>query len=142
MIRLQDVNFETAKGDILPESFPILDEVGTLLTMYPTLKIEVGGHTDNVGKPASNQALSDNRAKSVLTYLTTKFTSLDPARFTTKGYGQAKPVASNATTVGKARNRRVEFKVLNLDALQVEREKRKMPMKDGTTTPADSTQAK
>lgn len=142
VIRLQDVNFETAKWDILPESYTILDEVGTLLTMYPTLKIEVGGHTDNVGKPASNQLLSENRAKSVLTYLTTKFPSLDPARFTAKGYGQARPVASNATVVGKAKNRRVEFKVLNLDALKVEREKRKMLMKDGTTAPTDSTQAK
>ena len=144
VIRLQDINFESGRATLLPEALPVLDDVGQLLTSYPALQIEIGGHTDNVGSAAYNQKLSEARATSVLTYITEKYPTLDATKFTTRGYGLSKPIASNGTALGKAKNRRVEFKVLNLDQLKIEREKRHFLRKDeglpgGTAAPADTT---
>ncbi len=133
LIRLQDVNFDVGKASILPESFPVLDEVAAILLQYPALKIEIGGHTDNTGGADKNQKLSEMRAKSVLGYLGQKFPTLDTSAFTTAGYGQSQPVATNATSLGRAKNRRVDFKVLNADVLKVEREKRRFLKKDEPT---------
>ena len=135
MIRLQNVNFETNKSDILPESFPTLDAVGTLLLRWPQLKIEIGGHTDARGSAAANQKLSDARAKSVEAYLLQKFPGLKDDQFTTKGYGEAKPIAPNNGEVNWAKNRRVEFVVLNKDVLKKEIESRRLLQKDGGTSP-------
>jgi len=129
MIRLQNVNFETAKWDILPESFPVLDIVGQVLTKWPELKLEIGGHTDARGSNAYNQKLSENRAQSVLTYLLQKFPALKADQFTVKGYGESKPIAPNNTQIGMAKNRRVEFVVQNKDVLKREREKRRLLQK-------------
>jgi len=81
-----------------------------LLNDNPTLKIEISGHTDNVGKPADNLTLSNNRAKSVVGYLASK--GIASQRLVAKGYGETKPVADNTTEEGKARNRRTELKVI------------------------------
>ncbi len=101
------INFDTGKGTIKPDSFPQLDQVVAALKLAQTLKLEVGGHTDNVGTPASNLALSEARAKSVMTYLTGK--GIAATRLTVKGYGQNNPVADNRSEEGRAKNRRVEL---------------------------------
>jgi len=75
------------------------------------LKIEISGHTDNVGKPADNLSLSNNRAKAVVNYLIGK--KIAPQRLTAKGYGETKPVADNKTEEGKAKNRRTELRVVS-----------------------------
>jgi OOP family OmpA-OmpF porin len=124
MIRLQDVNFDTGKSTIKPESEKVLDEVGGILARWPELRIEIGGHTDSRGSDAANQKLSDARAKAVLDYLLNKFPELKPEQFSSKGYGESQPIASNTTQLGMAKNRRVEFKVLNTEVLKREKEKR------------------
>jgi outer membrane protein OmpA-like peptidoglycan-associated protein len=85
-----------------------------------------------------NVALSEARAKSVLGYLVQKFPTLDASHFTTVGYGPTVPVASNGTTLGRAKNRRVEFKVTNAEVLKIEREKRHFLQKE-SAAPADTT---
>jgi outer membrane protein OmpA-like peptidoglycan-associated protein len=126
MIRLQNVNFETAKADILPDSYPTLDAVGMLLTKWPQLKLEIGGHTDSRGSAATNQKLSQARASSVRSYVLAKFPTLDPNQFTVKGYGKTKPIAPNTNDLNMAKNRRVEFVVTNKDVLKKEVEKRRL----------------
>jgi OOP family OmpA-OmpF porin len=126
MIRLQGVNFETGKADLLPESYSVLDEVGTVLRKWPQLNIEVGGHTDARGSAATNQKLSEARAASVRKYLLDKFTDIKPEQLTAKGYGESKPVAPNNNALNMSKNRRVEFVVLNKDVLKKEIEKRRM----------------
>jgi OOP family OmpA-OmpF porin len=132
MIRLQNINFDTGRASILPESEPVLDEVGNILARWPELKIEIGGHTDSQGSAAKNAQLSKDRARAVLEYLTSKFPELDSSQFTTVGYGASKPIANNTTQLGRSKNRRVEFKVLNKNALRREKtEKRLLPRDQG-----------
>lgn len=101
------INFDTGKGTIKPDSFAQLDQVVAALKQALALKLEVGGHTDNVGTPASNLALSEARARSVKKYLTDK--GIATTRLTVKGHGQSSPVADNRKEEGRARNRRVEL---------------------------------
>jgi hypothetical protein len=126
MMRLQDVNFETGKADLLPESNQALDIVGQVLVKWPGLKVEVGGHTDSRGTDVKNQALSEARAQSVLNYLTQKFPTLQPSQYSAKGYGESKPVAPNTSQLNMAKNRRVEFVVLNKDVLKRESQRRRL----------------
>jgi outer membrane protein OmpA-like peptidoglycan-associated protein len=123
MIRLEDVNFDTGKATLRPESFKPLDDVGDVLARFPNLKIEIGGHTDDQGGDFKNLALSKARAQAVLNYIMRKFPELDASQFRVVGYGESQPIASNDTELGRAKNRRVEFKVLNPDALRRERER-------------------
>lgn len=74
------------------------------------LKIEISGHTDNVGSDALNQKLSENRAKAVVDYLTSK--GISSLRMISKGYGKTQPIATNNTEEGRALNRRTEFKII------------------------------
>ncbi len=138
LIRLNDVNFETGKWDILPESHGTLDATGAVLAKWPQLRIEVGGHTDSRGSNARNQLLSENRAKSVKDYIVAKYPQLNSAQFTVRGYGESKPIATNTTALGMAKNRRVEFVVVNKDVLKKEVEKRRL-MQKNESAPADST---
>ncbi len=140
MIRLENVNFETNKADILPESYPTLDVVGMLLTKWPQLKLEIGGHTDSRGSAARNQKLSEARAKSVKEYMLGKFPQLSADQFTVKGYGKTKPIAPNTNELNWAKNRRVEFVVTNKDVLKKEIEKRQL-LKQNEVAPADTTKA-
>ena len=126
MIRLQGVNFETGKADLLPESYPALNEVGTVLRKWQQLQIEVGGHTDSRGTAATNQKLSEARAESVRSYLLSTFSDIQPSQLSSKGYGEARPIAPNNNALNMAKNRRVEFVVTNKDVLKKEIEKRKM----------------
>jgi outer membrane protein OmpA-like peptidoglycan-associated protein len=130
MIRLQDVNFDTGLATIKPDSYGALNEVGDILTRWPDLRIEIAGHTDARGSDARNQSLSAARAKSVLAYILNKFPELRPERFTSRGYGETKPIASNTTALGMAKNRRVEFKVLNKEVLKREKEQIKFAPKE------------
>ena len=138
MIRLQDVNFETGKATLLAESLPVLDVVGAILKKWPELRIEIGGHTDARGSNAANQKLSEARAQSVLSYLTQKYPELKAEQFAAKGYGESRPVAPNTTALNMAKNRRVEFVVMNKDVLKKETERRRLLQK-GEPAPADST---
>jgi OOP family OmpA-OmpF porin len=130
LLRINNINFDTAKWTIKPESYAVLDEVGEILSKWPQLQIEVGGHTDSKGTDAYNQTLSENRARAVNEYLQGKFPSLDKSQYTSKGYGESNPIADNKTAAGRAQNRRVEFKVLNRETLRKEIESRKMLKKD------------
>jgi outer membrane protein OmpA-like peptidoglycan-associated protein len=116
-LRLDNVYFDTEKSTIKSESYGALDEVGEILAKWPELRIEIGGHTDNTGTSSYNRDLSDARAAAVKDYLTSKF-SLQKDQYTSKGYGETKPVASNDSSDGRAKNRRVEFKVLNREVLR------------------------
>lgn len=122
----RNIHFETAKWDILPESRPVLDEIGAILIQWPRLHIEVGGHCDARGSDAYNLDLSNKRAGAVLDYLVSKYPSITRDQYTSKGYGERVPVASNKTVEGMAQNRRVEFKVMNQEELTKERERRRL----------------
>ena len=137
MIRLQGINFDTGKATLKPESFTVLDEVAAILLQYPMLTLEIGGHTDNTGSKVKNVALSEARAKAVLGYLSQKFPTLDGTHFTTVGYGPEVPVAPNTSVLGRAKNRRVEFKVTNAEVLKIEREKRHFLKKDDSSVTPD-----
>lgn len=106
-VALLGVLFDFNKATLKPESDPVLQKVLALLQKNATLKLEVQGHTDNVGGDAYNQTLSESRAKSVMAWLTQH--GIAAARLTFKGYGKTMPVASNDNDEGRAKNRRVEI---------------------------------
>jgi outer membrane protein OmpA-like peptidoglycan-associated protein len=110
-IRINNIFFESGKSVLKKESFPELDRVAEFLATSADIKIEIAGHTDNVGKPATNQKLSLARAKAVTNYLIKA--GIAKERIIAKGYGISKPVADNKTKEGKAKNRRVEFTILD-----------------------------
>ena len=124
MIRLADINFETAKAVVLPESHQSLAVVGHVLSRWPDLRLEVGGHTDSRGSNAYNQKLSQARAQAVLDYVMGRFPDLKPGQFTVKGFGEGSPLVPNTNALNMAKNRRVEFKVLNKEVLKKELERR------------------
>jgi OOP family OmpA-OmpF porin len=101
------INFETGKASISAESQKIIDNIVMMLKDNPTLKISIEGHTDNTGNAAANKTLSESRAKAVMNAVISK--GISASRLTSKGWGQEKPVADNATDDGKAKNRRVEI---------------------------------
>jgi len=108
ILSMSDILFETAKADLKPELKENLAEVaGILKTLLTESTIIVEGHTDNVGKDATNQKLSQNRSAEVVKYLTER--GVDKKRLKSVGHGSKKPVADNATDEGKAKNRRVEL---------------------------------
>ncbi len=107
---LKNVFFDTDKYDLKDKSKIELDILVKFLTKNGTVKIELGGHTDNVGSAKSNQVLSENRAKAVYDYLIEK--GIEATRLSTKGYGDTKPIADNTTPAGRAENRRTEFKII------------------------------
>ena len=105
------VLFSTDKAVILPESFGLLDRVATVLNDNPDIrKVEVQGHTDDVGKDAYNMTLSQRRAEAVRTYLIQQGVAAD--RLVAKGYGKSQPLVSGQDEDSRSRNRRVEFKIL------------------------------
>jgi OOP family OmpA-OmpF porin len=106
-IVLRGINFEYNSSDIQPEARPVLDQAAEILHENPGVSVRVEGYTDSSGTPQYNQGLSLRRAESVYRYLVNK--GVDPERLTVEGMGQSRPVASNATEEGRARNRRVEL---------------------------------
>jgi len=101
------IQFDFAKAKIKPESAPILDQMAALLKGNPALKASVEGHTDNVGSAASNQSLSEERAKAVVAALVQQ--GVEAGRLSAAGHGMSKPIADNSTEEGRAKNRRVEL---------------------------------
>jgi outer membrane protein OmpA-like peptidoglycan-associated protein len=104
---LEGVNFETGKSTITQDSYVSLMKVVDIMESFPETTFEIVGHTDNVGRPEKNQALSEERAASVKNFLVEK--GIDDGRIKTSGAGSNKPVASNSTPEGRAKNRRIEF---------------------------------
>src|SRR5690606_32553188 len=107
---LKNIFFETNEFTLLEPSKAELNKLVEFLTQNNSLKIEIGGHTDNVGSDDLNKKLSENRAKAVYEYLINA--GIDKARLSYKGYGSTKPIAPNNTDVGRAENRRTEFKII------------------------------
>ncbi|MFY9309448.1 MAG: OmpA family protein [Bacteroidia bacterium] len=110
VVELKNVFFETAKFDLKPESKVELDKLVSFLTFNKTLRIQLSGHTDNVGDKKSNQLLSQNRAKAVYDYLAAH--GIDAKRLTFVGYGDTRPKVPNDSDANRAINRRTEFKVV------------------------------
>ena len=107
-VALHNILFDTGKATLKPESASALAPVGELLKSDAALKLEIQGHTDNVGQAAANLKLSQDRAAAVKSYLVATF-GIPAARLTTSGFGDTKPVAPNTAETGRARNRRVEL---------------------------------
>jgi outer membrane protein OmpA-like peptidoglycan-associated protein len=105
------IQFESGKDTIQRRSLPVLDEIAKLLADHPELRrVRVEGHTDDVGAAAYNKDLSERRAASVVRYLVAKGVAKE--RLAAAGYGFERPIASNATALGRAKNRRVEFRIV------------------------------
>jgi OOP family OmpA-OmpF porin len=107
---IQGVNFKTGSAEITKGSHSVLDKAVQVLNDYPDIKLEISGHTDNVGKETFNKELSQKRADSVKAYFVEQ--GIKAERFTTIGYGMEKPIANNKTAAGKAQNRRTEFHLI------------------------------
>lgn len=105
----EGVSFGTASAALTPQGKTVLDHVATLLGQAPGIRMTVAGYTDNQGQSASNRSLSLARAKSALSYLAAHGVAV--SRMTAAGYGDAHPVATNATAAGRAANRRIVFTV-------------------------------
>ena len=111
-IDLNGVNFDFDKSTLRPDAVAILGEATEILKRYPDLRVEVAGHTDSVGTAAYNQGLSERRAKAVYDYLTSN--GIDSSRLAGPvGYGLTRPIDTNETKEGRARNRRTELNVQN-----------------------------
>ncbi|MBI3200779.1 MAG: OmpA family protein [Myxococcales bacterium] len=107
----EQVQFEHGTAVLRPESDGILAEVAKVLATHPELElIEVAGHTDDTGTPAVNDKLSQERAAAVVKWLVDRGTAA--ARLSAKGYGQSAPIADNTSDEGRAKNRRVEFRIV------------------------------
>lgn len=107
---LKNVLFDFGKATLKPTSFPALDDLVEMLKRKPAAIIEIGGHTDNIGKPEDNLKLSEARAKAVMDYVIKK--GITNNRLSFKGYGDTQPVKSNDTDEGRQENRRTEAKIL------------------------------
>ena len=104
------IYFKTGSSELDAASDPLLNSVADIANRCPSVKVEVSGHTDSTGSTAANQTLSQARAKTVVDYLVAH--GVAQSRITSTGYGGTKPVASNATEEGRAKNRRIEFRVV------------------------------
>ncbi len=111
-IVLKNIFFDFGKATLRSDSESELDRLAKLLNDVPALKIEISGHTDNVGSQSFNQKLSENRAKSVVEYLVSR-KGISADRLTYVGYGFQQPIATNDTEEGRQQNRRTEFKIIS-----------------------------
>jgi outer membrane protein OmpA-like peptidoglycan-associated protein len=104
-----NVTFDTAQSAIKPQFYEVLNSVAIVLNEYNRTIIDVDGHTDNVGSNSSNLDLSQRRARSVAEYLASR--QIDPRRLSLRGFGEDRPIASNASARGRSQNRRVEIRI-------------------------------
>jgi outer membrane protein OmpA-like peptidoglycan-associated protein len=111
-INLYGILFDFNKFDVRPDSRPALDEISAFLKSNPDRKLKIVGHTDNVGGAEFNLQLSRARAAAVVNELTAKY-GIDAGRLKAEGAGLTRPIATNDTDEGRARNRRVELIALN-----------------------------
>ena len=108
---IKGINFDYDKWDIKPRYHDLLDENVAVLKRNPTIKVEVQGHTDSAGSEQYNQVLSEKRAESVKAYFVSS--GIDTRRVSMRGFGELKPIASNDTAEGRARNRRIDLKIIS-----------------------------
>ena len=106
----KNINFESGKATLTPETFKVLDAFYDFMKDYPTVRFSISGHTDNAGKPEANLKLSQMRANVVKDYLVRK--GMERFRMDAKGFGDTQPIGDNATPEGKAKNRRTEMKMI------------------------------
>ena len=118
MIRTSQVTFDSGSDILQTKSFDELNKIGGTLINWPELRVEIGGHTDSQGSESLNQALSEKRAQAVLDYMNAQFPEINSSQYSVIGYGESLPVADNTSAEGRARNRRVEFKVLNAETIK------------------------
>ncbi len=109
-IILENISFELNSSKLTESSYPTLSQLVELFHTYPNLILEIAGHTDNTGNKDANLKLSENRAKSVVSYLISE--GVESKRVHAKGYGESFPISDNKTEQGREENRRVEFKIL------------------------------
>ncbi len=102
--------FESSKAVVLPASMPVIEQIADVMKRCPAMKVEIAGHTDSTGSAELNQVLSKDRAQAILELLVK--TGLSVERAKAVGYGTAKPIADNESPEGKAKNRRIEFNVV------------------------------
>ena len=107
---LEGINFETNSATITDDSEPILRRAYNTLRTNPDLRVEIQGHTDDVGSAVANQRLSERRANSVRDYMVQN--GIDPNRMTARGYGEEEPLVPNDSPENRARNRRIQFRVI------------------------------
>ncbi|MBC7451872.1 MAG: OmpA family protein [Cytophagales bacterium] len=107
---LDHVYFDTNKWDLKKEMDPALNILLKTMQTHPTMKVEIAGHTDDVGDEESNRRLSQRRADIVVQFLVSH--GISDQRLISKGYGEKKPIATNATAEGRAKNRRTEVRVI------------------------------
>lgn len=110
-IVLRNVFFDYNKSTLKPESYTELDRLVKILQENPSIRIELSGHTDNIGTEEYNQRLSQNRAKSCVDYLVSK--GISASRLEFQGYGESKPIETNDNEAGRSANRRTEFKIIS-----------------------------
>ena len=108
------LTFDVDKSEIKPEMMPILDQVAATVKQYDTTQVVVKGHTDSTGSESYNLKLSERRAEAVRLHLLSRGVLLE--RVSTEAYGETRPVASNETAEGRARNRRVEIELIPIVA--------------------------
>lgn len=108
--KIDDIHFETNSSILSNNAKKIIDEFFTFLYENPNIEVEIQGHTDNVGQDQANLVLSEKRAKSVYTYLVEK--GIPMSRLSSNGYGESKPLVSNETFKGRAKNRRTVFVII------------------------------
>lgn len=111
-VDIENIYFETGRAALKPESFRSLNALIEFLNEYPNVRVEIGGHTDNVGSAAVNKKISEERALSVAEYVIAQ--GIPAHRVVSKGYGFDKPKASNRTAEGRAQNRRVDFTITGI----------------------------
>ncbi len=109
-LAMRAVQFSTGKATLKAESFTILSQIAAIMNRYPSYNLSISGHTDNVGGAATNQSLSERRAKSCYDYLITQ--GVSSSRMNYAGFGESRPIADNNTLRGKTLNRRVEFNLI------------------------------
>ena len=110
----EKIQFDWDKATIKPESFSLMNEIASVITKNPQIKaIQIEGHASADGEPHHNKTLSDERAKSVMKYLTEH--GIPAKELTAKGFGSDRPIADNSTADGREKNCRVEFLILEQD---------------------------
>jgi outer membrane protein OmpA-like peptidoglycan-associated protein len=107
----ENVYFNENKTNVDPIAAKALDRDGMILKENPNIKVEIGGHSDSLGSEKANQKISEKRAESAKKYIMDKF-NISGDRMMVKGYGSKKPIADDKTKEGRAKNRRVEFRVI------------------------------
>ena len=112
-MRSEIIRFQSGSSEILPASYPLLQDLARVITAC-NAPVEVAGHTDDLGEASENQALSLKRAQAVVSFLVNK--GANASLLTAAGYGEAEPVSPNTTWAGRKANRRIAFKALNIAA--------------------------